>query len=300
MTIYFINIICIYFINLPFYFAYSQNKKDIEKLKKITYTLADDSMLGRAAGSEGEEKAKRYLLNYYTEVGLSPVKSSFTQEFIFPIDSTLTDTTYNLIGFIDNKTDSTIIIGAHYDHIGMGGAKSRSLTGNKIHNGADDNASGVAIMLSLAEYLKKAGSKKFNYLFIAFSGHEDGLYGSEAFVTEVKYDLNKVKLMLNFDMVGRLDTVNPMLRIIRREKDDYLDSMLIQTKPEAIQLRFTEDNINHTDCSAFIKNNIPAITFSTGIHDDYHKVSDDAEKINYDGMYLIAEYIGKFIYACSD
>lgn len=275
----------------------SQNSKndDIEKFKRSINILAADSMLGRAAGSEGEEKAQKYILNYFSAIGLSPLDNSCVHEFSFPIDSLHLDTAYNLVGFINNQTDSTIIIGAHYDHIGYGGPKSRSLTSNKIHNGADDNASGVAIMLMLAEYLKNDRNREYNYLFIAFSAHEEGLYGSTSFVNNQLYNLSKIKLMLNFDMVGRLDAANPMLRIMRREKDNYLDSVLVQAKPEALQLRFTDENINYTDCLAFIKNDVTAITFSTGIHNDYHKVSDDAEKINYEGMHLIAEYLCNFI-----
>lgn len=284
-----INILCLS--------LFAQDNKDIEKLKEIIYTLADDSMLGRAAGSEGEERAKNYLVNYFKKIGLT---NTYIQEFTFPKDSIHIDTAYNLIGLIDNKADSTIIIGAHYDHLGMGGAKSRSLTSNKVHNGADDNASGVAMMLMLAEHLKTSNikhqtSKKFNYLFIAFSAHEDGLYGSEAFVTEKKYDLNKIKLMLNFDMIGRLDTKNPVLKVMRNSDENCLDSSLNNSVGKSFHLNITGDNINLTDAGIFIKNNIPSISFTTGMHDDYHKISDDAEKINYEGMNEITKYIEGFL-----
>lgn len=280
-------------LNFICFSVFSQSNKCIEKFKKIVYTLADDSMQGRAAGSEGEQKAKNYLLNYFNEMKLTDIN---IQKFTFSKDSMQIDTAYNLSGYIDNKTDSTIIIGAHYDHIGFGGPKSRSLTNKKIHPGADDNASGVAMMLSLAEYFKKSGNKKFNYLFIAFSAHEDGLYGSEAFVAEKIYDLNKVKLMLNIDMVGRLNIANPILKAIRVEKDNYLDSSLNKSVDYSFQLNISGDNINYTDAGIFIKNNVPAISFTTGTHDDYHKVSDDAEKINYEGLYLITKYIEGFLH----
>ncbi|MBI4649418.1 MAG: M28 family peptidase [Bacteroidia bacterium] len=139
-----------------------------------------------------------------------------------------------------------------------------------MHNGADDNASGVAIMLVLAEQLKKPEFKEYNYLFIAFSAHEDGLYGSEAFVTEKEYDLTKVKLMLNFDMVGQLDTINPILKVMKNNSEKYLDSILYKLTKNEFNLIITEDN-KLTDATVFINNNIPCITFTTGTHDDYHK-----------------------------
>ncbi len=247
-------------------------------------------MIGRAAGSAGEEKAKKYLVNYFSEIGIVPLKSTYIQKFTFPKNATIIDTAYNLVGYINNKADSTIIIGAHYDHLGFGGTKSRSLTSNKVHNGADDNASGVAMMLSLAEELKKSENKEFNYLFIAFSAHEDGLFGSEAFISEKVYDFSKIKLFLNFDMVGRLDTANPILIAIRSEKAPYLVPLLNSVSNNNFQLKINESNIAKTDASVFISNNIPTITFTTGIHDDYHKISDDAEKINYEGMEIIFNF----------
>lgn len=252
-------------------------------------------MQGREAGTEGAEKAKNYLVNYYKTIGLKPLKDTYIQKFVFPKDSTHTETAMNISGMIDNKANSTIVIGAHYDHLGMGGLKSRSLTTKKIHAGADDNASGVAMMLLLAEQLKKSGNKKFNYLFVAFSAHENGLYGSEAFVNEIIIDLSKIKLMLNFDMVGRLDVTSPILKATKSEKDFYLDSLLNNVNHKNFQIKIQDNSLSKSDATAFTKNNISSITFSTGIHDDYHKVSDTAEKINYDGVNTIKEYLFEFL-----
>lgn len=279
-------------LNFICFSVFSQSNKCIEKIKRIVYTLADDSMQGRAAGSEGELKARNYLSNYLKEIKLTNIN---IQKFTFPKDSMHIDTAYNLSGYIDNKTDSTIIIGAHYDHLGMGGPKSRSLTNKKIHPGADDNASGVAMMLMLAEYFKKTKIKKYNYLFIAFSAHEDCLCGSQAFIDDKKYNLSKTKMMLNFDMVGRLDTKNSILKVIRDGTDTSFDSLLNKSAGKSIHLNITDDNINHTDAGVFVKNNISSVSFTTGIHDDYHKVSDVAEKINYNGMYEILQYIEKYL-----
>ncbi|OFX34165.1 MAG: hypothetical protein A2X08_03700 [Bacteroidetes bacterium GWA2_32_17] len=301
MTVYINKVFFIFLLLFYSFFLFAQ-KEDIKNtniLKEIVYTLASDSMLGRAAGSEGEERAENYLVSYYKKIGLVALNDSYIKKFKFPKDSTHTASAMNVIGMLDNKAPSTIVIGAHYDHIGMGGPKSRSLTSNKIHNGADDNASGVAMMLMLAEHLKKSKIKnqksdKFNYLFIAFSAHEDGLYGSQAFVDEKIYDLSKVKLFLNLDMVGRLDTINPMLKVMRNDHEKYLDSILYKLTKDEFNLIITEDK-TQTDASAFINNNIPSVSFTTGIHDDYHKISDDSEKINYYGMNEITKYIRRVI-----
>ncbi|MBU0486405.1 MAG: DUF4910 domain-containing protein, partial [Bacteroidetes bacterium] len=272
-------------------FPQNTTTDNILKLKEIVYTLSADSMIGRSAGGEGEIIARTFLLKFFQETGLSPFEGTYFQEFTFPKDSSHLDTAYNVYGYIDNKSDSTIVVGAHYDHIGFGGPKSRSLANNKVHNGADDNASGVAMMLLLAENFSKSEIQKYNFLFIAFSAHEDGLFGSFAFVKGKKHALSNVKLMINMDMVGRLDTIEPFLKVIRKDSNVYFDSLLSKIDHQKFRLLFTDNNISHTDASVFAKQNIPTLSFTTGMHDDYHKVSDDPEKINYDGMCEISNYI---------
>jgi Zn-dependent M28 family amino/carboxypeptidase len=270
---------------------FAQNNSD---MKAIVYTLASDSMQGREAGSSGEMKAKDYILNYCKNIGLTSFNGSYIQKFPFKKD-VRTDTAMNIIGMIDNKADSTIVIGAHYDHIGLGGIKSKSLTSSKIHPGADDNASGVAIMISLATQLKKQASKKYNYLFVAFSAEEEGLYGSEAFVNMIK-DKMKVKAMFNLVMMGRLDEREPTLKITRHSYDNKYDSVLIKAAATKFQLHITDENISFTDAGAFTNNGICALSFTTGMEDDYHKTSDTADKINYAGMAVIAGYLDDCIY----
>jgi aminopeptidase-like protein len=286
-------------LNFSFLFTSSQSKENEskDKLMKIVYTLSADSMLGRAAGSLGEGKAKKYLMEYFKHTGLTALNGSYIQSFTFSKDSVTNDSASNIVGLIDNKKDSTIIIGAHYDHIGFGGPKSRSFTHNKIHNGADDNASGVAVMLILAEQLNKSTKKKYNYLFIAFSAHENGLYGSKDFITKKTFNLNKVKLMLNLDMVGRLDIINPILKVIKKDENNYLDTLLNKVTNRQFKVTITADNIDRTDAAVFTQNKVSAISITTGIHDDYHKTTDDADKINYNGMYLIMEYLKNIISA---
>lgn len=281
--------LCVSFINPP-----SVNRSNIDKFREIIYTLSADSMLGRQAGTIGEERARKYITHYFNKIKLSPIKDSYYQIFNFPIDSINYSVAYNVIGYLNNRKDSTIIIGAHYDHIGLGGSKSRSLTDKKIHNGADDNASGVAMMLLLAEHLKIKKRHHYNYLFIAFSAHEDGLFGSQAFVHDKIYNLERIKLMLNFDMVGRLDSVYSTLRVVRTEKNNSFDSFLLKANSK-INFKFIDVHKEHSDASEFINQSVPALSFSTGIHDDYHRITDDADKINYQGMNELFEFFKKII-----
>src|SRR5262249_10716464 len=111
---------------------------------------------------------------------------------------------HNVIGYLDNNSATTIVIGAHYDHLGFGGEGSLYRGDPAIHNGADDNASGTAALIELAGRLKNSNDKKNNYLFIAFSGEEKGLLGSNYFVKHPTIDLKKINYMINMDMVGRL------------------------------------------------------------------------------------------------
>jgi len=175
-------------------------------------------MGGRKAGTHFEKKAVRYLVNQLVDLKIEKLSGSFIHTFPFRPDSVITDTAINIIGFIDNKADSTIIIGAHYDHIGLGGPKSRSLTDKKIHPGADDNASGVAALLLISDFLKTKGTKSENYCIAFLSAHEDGLFGSNDFVNKKYIDLSNIKLVINLDMIGRLDTSAKNLVIQGGEK----------------------------------------------------------------------------------
>ena len=179
--------------------------------------LADDALEGRQTGTEGEVKAAKYIAKRFEEVGASAKgtegyfqKFSFLpktdphKEVEFTTNQDGTITGRNVVGFIDNKAENTIIIGAHFDHLGYGGEGSLYRDSIKaIHNGADDNASGTAVMIDLARKLKRQNTNN-NYLFIAFSGEEMGLLGSNYFVKNPTIDTKAVSYMINMDMVGRL------------------------------------------------------------------------------------------------
>jgi hypothetical protein len=200
----------------------------------------------------------------------------------------------NVIGYIHNNASKTIIIGAHYDHLGrdeFGHSTYRGDSTQQIHNGADDNASGTSALIVLADILKKHGSQNMNYLFIAFSGEEEGLLGSNYFVKNPTIEMSTVVAMFNMDMVGRLDKDKYTLGIngtgTAKEWNDLLKSIQI----DSLKYKYTESGTGASDHTSFYNVNIPALHYFTGTHHDYHKPSDDEDKINYDGIYKVISHI---------
>lgn len=206
---------------------------------------------------------------------------------------------YNLLGFLDNGARYTVVVGAHYDHLGMGGSSSLSADKEpQIHNGADDNASGVAGMLEIARNVAsgREAYKKYNYLFIAFSGEEMGLLGSAHFTT--KYDgLNKrVKYMLNLDMVGRLE--DNLLAVNGIGTAREWEKIVTNIKCDDLQIKTSASGVGPSDHTNFYYQDIPVLHFFTGTHMDYHKPSDDVEKINLEGEEQVIRYIlGLILYS---
>lgn len=207
----------------------------------------------------------------------------------------------NVVGFINNNAPTTVVLGAHFDHLGMGeDGNSLQPNASQIHNGADDNASGTAALVELARLLKTAGPKKHNYLFIAFSGEELGLYGSKYFVDHPTIDLNSVAYMINMDMVGRLSPQSPTLTIGGYGTTPVWANLLNTSGKRGIyrdgfQYRIDSSGTGPSDHTSFYRKNIPVLFYFTGLHTDYHKPSDDADKINYDGMLHIVKHIQSLI-----
>lgn len=206
---------------------------------------------------------------------------------------------HNVLGFINNRAAYTVVIGAHYDHLGYGGSHSLYRGEPAVHNGADDNASGIALMLELASLLKKSKFKNNNYLFIAFSGEELGLFGSSYFTKSGLMDKYKVNYMLNMDMVGRLDTADQTLIVNGVGTSPAWNEVMSQVSfggPNAgtgtkYKVKTTESGIGPSDHTSFYFKDLPAIHFFSGTHNDYHKPSDDWDKINLNGMSLIGNYM---------
>ena len=196
-----------------------------------------------------------------------------------------------LQGTDENLKNEYVVVGAHFDHLGMGGpgSGSRAVDTIAIHNGADDNASGVAAILELAQKLASEKQHRRSIIFAAFGAEEMGLVGSKAFTQNSPVDLGKVVAMFNFDMVGRLDTVNNSLSIGGTKTAKETEDILNDLNP-GFQLAFSEEGVGPSDHASFYLQNIPVFFISTGAHSDYHTPSDDAELIHYNGLKKVTDF----------
>jgi len=192
-----------------------------------------------------------------------------------------------VIAFLDNKAEKTIVIGAHYDHLGEGkqGSSLAKDSYGMIHNGADDNASGVAGLLELARfYSKNKVTEPVNFLFIAFGAEELGLVGSRYFVKHPTYDLSKVHWMLNMDMIGRLNKESGV-SIIGYGTSPTFETIFNEINPTDFVKFYTGyEGRGGSDQTSFYEKDIPVLFFHTGGHDDYHKPTDDADKVDYESL----------------
>ena len=237
-----------------------------KQIKKDITFLASDKLKGRGTSTNEEKLAANYIAKQFKTCGLMPKgNDNYLYHFTFKKNSNPHDTSIvniperngiNVIGFLDNKAENTIVIGAHYDHLGLG-HDHNSLDANpenKIHNGADDNASGTSGVLELARYFSNNTVKEnYNFLFICFSGEELGLLGSKKWCDNPSINLSSIK------------------------KDS--------------------SGIGPSDQTSFYLKDIPVLHFFTGQHSDYHKPSDDVDKINISGEKKVLDYIVELINA---
>uniref|UniRef100_UPI0040476210 M28 family peptidase n=1 Tax=Algoriphagus sp. TaxID=1872435 RepID=UPI0040476210 len=283
------------------------DEKLISSLKRDLTFLAADDLEGRAIGTIGEQKAAEYLAQEFEKLGLKPMGTNgFFQEFTVSKPSNPHEeavigtegagiTGRNVIGYLDKKAEKTIVIGAHFDHLGMGGQGSLHRGDSAIHNGADDNASGTAALLALAKIFQSE-SLKSNILFIAFSGEENGLWGSNYFVKNSTLDLKLVNYMINMDMVGRLNP-EKSLAIHGVGTSPSFPSILDPINTDSLKLVPSESGVGPSDHTSFYLQDLPVLHFFTGQHEDYHKPSDDSDKINYEGLVQVVRYISRLVVA---
>lgn len=284
------------------FFSCSNDLVKKSNIKDDVSFLADDSLEGRQTGTDGEKKAANYIAKRFKDLGLTAKGTkNFHQEFSFiPKTDPHAEVTFtknedgtitgrNVIGYINNDAKNTIVIGAHYDHLGYGGDGSLFRDSIKaIHNGADDNASGTAVMLDLARKLNTTNTNN-NYLFIAFSGEEMGLLGSNYFVKNPTINTKAVSYMINMDMVGRLKKDSALA--VYGTGTSPIFKQVLKAHNTKFKLIENESGVGPSDHTSFYLADIPVLHFFTGQHEDYHKPGDDADKLNYQGMETISEYI---------
>ncbi len=283
----------------------AQNFSDAS-LKEHILFLASDDLQGRGTGTRGCQKAAEYIAGQFKNAGLKPYKKSYLRPYTYrhnpdPHDTSTAalqqKTSDNVVGFLDNDAPYTIVIGAHYDHLGLG-HDHNSLDANpegKIHNGADDNASGTAGVIELAKYYSKNKTKEpYNFLFICFSGEELGLLGSKKWCENPDVPLESINYMVNMDMIGRLNDSTRKL-VIYGVGTSTVFVPLIDSLSTKMSIKKDSAGIGPSDQTSFYLKDIPVLHFFTGQHSDYHKPSDDADKINYKGTGEVLAYIANCI-----
>ncbi|NJD20678.1 MAG: M20/M25/M40 family metallo-hydrolase [Gemmatimonadetes bacterium] len=185
-----------------------------------------------------------------------------------------------------------VIVGAHYDHLGMGGEGSLDPDARAVHNGADDNASGTAGILDVARRLAEGPRPARSVLFVAFTGEEKGLWGSARFVAEPTVDLGKAVAMINLDMIGRLtENTVTVYGTGTAQEWEAVANAANATLATPLKLAFSPDGFGPSDQASFVANGIPVLHFFTNTHTDYHRPSDDWEKIDADGLSRISEVV---------
>jgi hypothetical protein len=289
------------------------NLIDAELLKEDVYFLSSDTCEGRATGTPGELVAANYIKQRFMDLGLLPMGDVVDYFHMFDFtynsnphggDSTtqIKGKGINVAAFLDNEAPYTIVIGAHYDHLGRGeyGASRTPDSKGMIHYGADDNASGVAGVLALARYYTQNRKKeKFNVLFICFSGEELGLLGSKKYLEEKRYPVEEINFMINMDMIGRLDNAAPNLHVHGvGTADIWVD--LVEKYNSDYKIVMDSSGIGPSDHASFYLAEIPVLYFTTGAHADYHTILDTPDKINYEGQASVLRYIASIIDATED
>lgn len=271
-------------------------------LKKYLYIIASDTMEGRETGSVGQKRAAEYLVQNYKRFGVSSAKKA-TNYYQYISSSQLVgesaeklNDSENIVAFIkgSEKPNEVIILSAHYDHVGK--------MGNEIFNGADDDASGTAALLEVAQAFKIAQSEgkgpKRSILFLHLTGEEHGLLGSNYYVKHPLVPLKNTIADINIDMIGRRDylhpTTNNYVYVIGSDRlSTDLDKVCRKVNEKYVQLdldyKFNDPfDPNHfyerSDHYNFAKKGIPSVFLFNGIHDDYHKTTDTVDKIEFDAL----------------
>lgn len=214
----------------------------------------------------------------------------------------------NIIAYFEGSDpvlkDEYIILGAHFDHLGYGGPGSGSREPNSkgIHNGADDNASGVAGILEIFEKLASADKKpKRSVILVAFDGEEMGLLGSKQFTLEPPVDISKVKAMVNIDMIGSMDNEDKSISIGGTGTEADFETLLNSvTSEDSLTFKMSPEGFGPSDHASFYAKDIPVLFFYAGAKTTYHTPADDAEFLNYEGMKIITDFIYNTLYKLAD
>ena len=285
---------------------FSQSKEDttIFNIERAVYYLASEQLQGRLPSTLGDTLSVEYVKKVFESYKIKPLFETYFQEVPFKEMASISknpkqegpksNLSRNVIGVIEGTDkklkNEYIVIGAHIDHLGFGGmmSSSRKRDEHKIHYGADDNASGVSLMLDLARKFSSNPSKR-SIIFIAFTCEEKGLIGSKYFVNNLPFPSNQIVAMFNFDMVGMLKdnkltvggskTSKQSEKIIKKYSEKY-----------NLNIKLSPGGIAPSDHSSFYLMDIPVFYFTTGADSNYHTPNDIPQRLNYKGIEILSSY----------
>ena len=265
-----------------------------DALETLRY-LASDSLQGRLAGSPGERCAGEFIAARFAALGLEPGANGYFQEF--DLASAVNPHApagrgRNVIGILAGTDpllrDEAIVVGAHYDHLGHGGSGSLAPGDSSIHNGADDNASGVTALLEIAERLVATKPAR-SIVFTAFSGEESGLLGSAFYASNPEIPMARTRAMLNLDMVGKLATGGLIVSGIGTANE--WKSLLASANGDSIAMKLDPSGYGPSDHTSFYTKEVPVLHFFTNTHPDYHRPTDDWQGVDIEGVETIAALV---------
>ena len=275
--------------------------EDIAPLSRTTLLeylrdLAADSMYGRRAGSEYERDAAEYVRAYFMELGLESGATAFMQTFDIPfaVGGDFGLSSQNVVGVLPGQgslAGQWVVLGAHYDHVGFTQDGGGLVT---VYNGADDNASGTALMLEVARVLSEyasgddaVGFDRRSIMFHAYGSEEVGLVGSSYFCSHPTVSMDSVTAMVNLDMVGRLRDAT--LGLIGLESSALWVDLISAANKDLLQFVSVEGLMNRSDQYCFFQNRKPVLFLHTGLHNEYHTPQDDVDLINGVGMVSVGK-----------
>ncbi len=266
-----------------------------DRMMKTVEYLASDELAGRGVGTPGIDKAAAYITERFKKAGLLPGAddSTFFQRWDDVVDAQGTKAPVkNIVGIIPGTNpalkDQTVVVSAHYDHLGMGWPGVTEENKGKIHYGADDNASGVAVMLELAELMGKTLKPQRTVVFVAFTSEESGLLGSKYYVKNTKrFPAGKAIADLNFDAVGRLGS-NKLYVLSGSSAREWKFIFMGASYVTGVETDVVTQDLDASDQRSFIDAGIPGVQFFGGAHSDYHKPTDVASKIDAPGLVKVA------------
>ncbi|ALJ05664.1 peptidase M28 [Pseudalgibacter alginicilyticus] len=285
---------------------FSQAEITEKELKNHILFLTSEKNAGRYPGGKENKRVVRYLKKEFKKLKIQSFETGYKQHFeaTLRVEKNIEEKpmvkTCNVVGFIEGNDaflkNEYIVLGAHYDHLGFGGPSSKSDKKNAIHYGADDNASGTAALLEIAEKIaSEKQALKRSVIFIAFGAEEQGLLGSQFFVENPLVPLAQIKLMINMDMVGRLNAKNHVYMGGAGTFPNGMELMKVLAEPLGINPIVHAGSVGGSDHVSFYKKGISVLGMHTGGHPQYHTPEDTIDLLNIEGETLVCEYIFRTI-----